>query len=434
MTGFYGADSEALRTMSSIMARRSEAVADLSTALHSVIDSIEWIGEDADEFRADWTGRVRPNLEDCSFELRDRARRLLDNADEQDGASTVDAPGAFTPGGSGGGAGGGSGSGGSGGDGGAGDGGAGTLAALEATGGLGDAVAGTLLGNMVAPALDAVANGAISEGLASVLGLTDGPGGGFGEMLGQVTQAVRDALVGDGSTPLQQALASVLDTPLGRIGLATGLLSSMFGPAVGGMIGGALTAGLMFDQLMSTLNPGPMVGDAIGFDGELSGLESGVGRGDSVSDVSSSSDALTDSASSSGESGSGSDAGGSGGGESGGGAGGGGESGGGSGGGESGGGAGGGSGAGESGGGHSEAPAEAAGPVADSRAHMVGEASEGGAVTAAAPAGRVGSAIGTGEEDLSILQQLLQWLSAAGEFIGSPGASAGAEIGSRLRD
>ncbi|QNN82760.1 hypothetical protein H3H54_02295 [Brachybacterium sp. Z12] len=60
MNGFWGADTEALRTMGTVCSRRAEALADLETLLTSTIDNIEWIGEDADRFRADWSGIVRP--------------------------------------------------------------------------------------------------------------------------------------------------------------------------------------------------------------------------------------------------------------------------------------------------------------------------------------------------------------------------------------
>ena len=57
MNAFMGADTEALRTMGTVCARRAELLADLVTHLAATVDGVEWIGEDADRFRADWTGR-----------------------------------------------------------------------------------------------------------------------------------------------------------------------------------------------------------------------------------------------------------------------------------------------------------------------------------------------------------------------------------------
>ncbi|WP_087483848.1 WXG100 family type VII secretion target [Brachybacterium massiliense] len=92
MNAFMGADTEALRTMGTVCARRAELLADLVTHLAATVDGVEWIGEDADRFRADWTGIVRPALQEQEIVLRQRARHLLQHADEQDEASAVDAP------------------------------------------------------------------------------------------------------------------------------------------------------------------------------------------------------------------------------------------------------------------------------------------------------------------------------------------------------
>lgn len=92
MNGFLGADTEALRTIGSVYSRRAEALSDLESLLASTIDNVEWIGEDAERFHADWTGIVRPGLQDQEFELRHHARRLTQHADEQDAASAPDGP------------------------------------------------------------------------------------------------------------------------------------------------------------------------------------------------------------------------------------------------------------------------------------------------------------------------------------------------------
>ena len=101
MSGFWGADSEALRSLGSACVRRAEMLADLESMLASGIESMEWTGEDAETFRAEWAGRVRPGLQDCFVELRQGARRLVSHAEEQEHASSPDGSGG-TGGGSGG--------------------------------------------------------------------------------------------------------------------------------------------------------------------------------------------------------------------------------------------------------------------------------------------------------------------------------------------
>src|SRR5690625_6598000 len=88
MNAYFGADTEALRTVSSAFARRADLLSEIESQILAVIDGTEWIGEDAEAFRADWAGRVRPVLQDCSVDIRHSARRLLQHAEEQDRKST----------------------------------------------------------------------------------------------------------------------------------------------------------------------------------------------------------------------------------------------------------------------------------------------------------------------------------------------------------
>lgn len=90
MNGFWGADAEALRTMGAVCARRAELLDELEGRLTAVIDTVEWVGEDAERFRADWSGSVRPGLQDRGLELRQQARRLAQHAEEQEAASSPD--------------------------------------------------------------------------------------------------------------------------------------------------------------------------------------------------------------------------------------------------------------------------------------------------------------------------------------------------------
>lgn len=90
MNGFWGADAEALRTMGAFCARRGELLDELEGRLSAVIETVEWVGEDAERFRADWSGSVRPGLQDRGLELRQQARRLAQHAEEQEAASSPD--------------------------------------------------------------------------------------------------------------------------------------------------------------------------------------------------------------------------------------------------------------------------------------------------------------------------------------------------------
>ena len=56
VTGFWGTDTEALRRLSGSIGSGGEQLDDLAARLSVLIDSVDWIGPDADTFRADWSG------------------------------------------------------------------------------------------------------------------------------------------------------------------------------------------------------------------------------------------------------------------------------------------------------------------------------------------------------------------------------------------
>lgn len=87
MTGFQGADTEALRQTGAAVAGGAERIDDLALRLSALIDAVTWTGLDADSFRADWGGRVRPGLLERGARLRADGRTLDGHADEQDQAS-----------------------------------------------------------------------------------------------------------------------------------------------------------------------------------------------------------------------------------------------------------------------------------------------------------------------------------------------------------
>ena len=291
MNAFWGADTEALRTMSQIVARRSGAVEDLETLLTGLIDRVEWLGEDADRFRADWSGAVRPGLQDCSVELRHRARRLLEHADEQESASTL---GAHDSGGAGGGAGGGGGTGSGGGSGsGGGTGSGGGWGSGGAGAGLGgtpqeqvEAGIGALLGAAVGEgalqqSFELLGSTPQGEELSRALTSAFGPEGQGGQGGGGVADA------------FGELLSAVMNNPVARAAFLGALMGTVFGGLVGGILasllsGGAGSVGEGLRDLGTGLNHetgmgiGTGVGDMIG-SGALGGagseLSSGGGAG-----------------------------------------------------------------------------------------------------------------------------------------------------------
>jgi hypothetical protein len=87
MSGFYGADTEQLRGFGDLLGTATGRLSELSSQLAGQVNSVEWVGSDADAFRSDFSGRVN-GLFDSAEGLLDRFRRETgDHADEQDEAS-----------------------------------------------------------------------------------------------------------------------------------------------------------------------------------------------------------------------------------------------------------------------------------------------------------------------------------------------------------
>lgn len=396
MVGFQGADTEALRAAAQFFARRADALDDLRAHLTLLVDGTEWVGEDADRFRAEWSGIVRPGLQDGHLELRYRARQLLQHAEEQESASTVDGP-AFA--------------------------GIGGAAGIGVAAGIGAGVAA-----------------ALGAGFAAALAQAS-PGQALGA-LSALAQVVRDALVGDGSTPRQQALAALLDSPLGRLGLLAGMLGGMIGSQVGELIGSALLDALPGHLLAQLLGSGRDLGEMLGLEpmddmmgrsGE--GLEGLTGIGDGSAAGAELGDAGAADAGS-GADGGGSDAAGAGPGGSGGG-GGSGSDGGGSGGGDGGSG-GGGSASGAGGGGETGAAAgaeAAAGGAASTAGGGLPAMVQGPAEGAAAMfSGRIGESAVVSDDGGSLWDQIVAMFTEVLESGAVPGVRAGMDIGSAHLD
>lgn len=94
---FYGADTEAVRSCSDAMHREGGRVQDLGLSLLRVLESVTWVGADAESLR----DRGREVLGQQMTALADRIRaageELTAHAEEQDSASDGDAAGPGAP-------------------------------------------------------------------------------------------------------------------------------------------------------------------------------------------------------------------------------------------------------------------------------------------------------------------------------------------------
>lgn len=108
MSGFLGADTEALRSHADRVAEGARRLLELRDSLEPlVMDEAMWRGPDADAFRESWTGRASTMFQLRSEALTSDGESLRRHAEEQDTVSEDGGAGASVGGGAGGGAGGG---------------------------------------------------------------------------------------------------------------------------------------------------------------------------------------------------------------------------------------------------------------------------------------------------------------------------------------
>ncbi|MGP9537756.1 WXG100 family type VII secretion target [Brachybacterium sp. AOP43-C2-M15] len=93
MSGFYGGDTEQMRGQSTACTGGAQRLAELISLLSSTVDGVEWVGPDAESFRASWHAEAEGRAREAGETLRRLARELEDHADEQDRASAGDGGG-----------------------------------------------------------------------------------------------------------------------------------------------------------------------------------------------------------------------------------------------------------------------------------------------------------------------------------------------------
>jgi hypothetical protein len=93
-----GADVAQLDALSRRFGSEAVRLDGAAATITALVRGVGWIGPDADRFRADWSGTLRPRLSSIAEVLRDQGRTLTDQARQQrqasDGAGVGGGPGA----------------------------------------------------------------------------------------------------------------------------------------------------------------------------------------------------------------------------------------------------------------------------------------------------------------------------------------------------
>lgn len=91
MSGFYGADTEQMRSHAQLLKDRATTLKDLHARLEPlVMDESAWMGADADSFREQWRGQTAGQFDRVGEGLTDRSGDLETHAEQQDEASTAE--------------------------------------------------------------------------------------------------------------------------------------------------------------------------------------------------------------------------------------------------------------------------------------------------------------------------------------------------------
>ena len=84
MSGMVGMDIAGVRQLSKLMLTKVDNAAKQIT---KQLNSVKWVGNDAQRFRNDWNGRHTAALRNVCDELRTAGKQVAKDADEQEKAS-----------------------------------------------------------------------------------------------------------------------------------------------------------------------------------------------------------------------------------------------------------------------------------------------------------------------------------------------------------
>lgn len=88
--GMFGADPDALRDLAGVIDRYSDDLANARALVSRLIEDVDWIGQDADQFRTRFDDECGPHMARLVNRLDDSRSDLMTQADEQDQTSSAD--------------------------------------------------------------------------------------------------------------------------------------------------------------------------------------------------------------------------------------------------------------------------------------------------------------------------------------------------------
>lgn len=88
MSNMMGMDIDAVRQLGTQLQQKGEEINGIMASLTSQLNSVQWQGPDAQQFRGSWDGELRTMLTNVVNQLRDAGQKAHRNAEEQQQASS----------------------------------------------------------------------------------------------------------------------------------------------------------------------------------------------------------------------------------------------------------------------------------------------------------------------------------------------------------
>jgi len=83
----YGQDIEQVRQLATQLNAKASDIESVISQLTSAVNSVQWMGPDAERFKADWQGQHVPQLKQVVSALQNASQNANRNASEQQQAS-----------------------------------------------------------------------------------------------------------------------------------------------------------------------------------------------------------------------------------------------------------------------------------------------------------------------------------------------------------
>lgn len=84
-----GMDVQEVRNLATQLNSKADEIDSIANSLSNQLNSVQWIGTDADNFRHDWQSSYASQLRNICSALRDASSRATSNANQQEQTSAT---------------------------------------------------------------------------------------------------------------------------------------------------------------------------------------------------------------------------------------------------------------------------------------------------------------------------------------------------------